>query len=285
VPFAHAVRQAFPDLPFVWHFKEAPQRSVVRGEWPLLADLVCGADAVLLATEEERDWFALALSGRVDPVRLGVLDGDLPKREWLDAPRSPRLSDADGQPHAAVVGRPSGLDLDWVLALAGRGVHTHLYGQVRAPGPKGSWTGWLDEALARAPGFVHVHPAVGPEDWVRELSRYDAGWLHRFDAVNGGDLRRATWDDLNSPARLPVLLAAGLPLLQQANPGSVVSVERVLREDGTGLLYRSADDVADVLAAELAGRRGHAAAMAARERHVFDAHADRLVGLFRSIAR
>jgi hypothetical protein len=279
------VRQAFPGLPFVWHFKEAPQRSVVRGEWPLLADLVCGADAVLLATEEERDWFALALSGRVDPARLGVLDGDLPKRDWLDAPLSPRLSEADGQPHAAVVGRPSGLDLDWVLALADRGVHTHLYGQVRAPGPKGSWTGWLDEALARAPGFVHVHPAVGPEDWVRELSRYDAGWLHRFDAVNGGDLRRATWDDLNSPARLPVLLAAGLPLLQQANPGSVVSVERVLREDGTGLFYRSAEDVAAVLGEEVAGRGGHAAAMAARERHVFDAHADRLVDLFRSIAR
>ncbi|WP_369258689.1 glycosyltransferase family 2 protein [Geodermatophilus amargosae] len=285
VPFAHTVRRAFPGLPFVWHFKEAPQRSLVRGEWPLLADLVCGADAVLLATEEERDWFALALSGRVDPARLGVLDGDLPKRDWLDAPLSPRLSDADGQPHAAVVGRPAGLDLDWVLALADRGVHTHLHGQVRAPGATGSWTGWLDEALARAPGFVHVHPAVGPEDWVRELSRYDAGWLHRFDAVNGGDLRRATWDDLNSPARLPVLLAAGLPLLQQANPGSVVSVERVLREDGTGLLYRSADDVAAVLAGEVATRAGHAAAMAARERHVFDAHADRLVDLFRSVAR
>jgi hypothetical protein len=285
VPFAHAVRAAFPDLPFVWHFKEAPQRSVVRGEWPLLADLVCGADAVLLATEEERDWFALALSGRVDPARLGVLDGDLPKRDWLDAPPSPKLSDADGQPHAAVVGRPSGLDLDWVLALAQRGVHTHLYGQVRAPGPKGSWTGWLEEALARAPGFVHVHPAVGPGDWVRELSRHDAGWLHRFDSANGGDLRRATWDDLNSPARLPVCLAAGLPLLQQANPGSLVSVERVLREDGTGLLYRSADDVAAVLHEEVTTRAGQAAALAVRERHTFDAHADRLVDLFRSVTR
>ncbi|SNS20485.1 Glycosyl transferase family 2 [Geodermatophilus saharensis] len=285
VPFAHAVRQAFPDLPFVWHFKEAPQRSVVRGEWPLLADLVCGADAVLLATEEERDWFALALSGRVDPARLGVLDGDLPKRDWLDAPLSPKLSDADGQPHAAVVGRPSGLDLDWVLALADRGVHTHLYGQVRAPGPKGSWTGWLDEALARRPGFVHVHPAVGPEEWVRELSRHDAGWLHRFDSANGGDLRRATWDDLNSPARLPVCLTAGLPLLQQANPGSRVSVERVLRADGTGLFYRSADDVAAALHQEVATRAGQAAALAARERHVFDAHADRLIDLFRSLAR
>ncbi|RBY82904.1 glycosyl transferase family 2 [Geodermatophilus sp. TF02-6] len=284
VPLAHAVRSAFPELPFVWTYKEAPQRSIVRGEWPLLADLVCGADAVLLATEEERDWFALALRGRVDPDRLGVLDGDLPKRDWLDGPLSPKLSDADGQPHTVVAGRPAGLDLDWVLDLARRGVHTHLYGQVRAPGPKGSWTGWLAEALAAAPRFVHVHPAVGPEDWVRELSRYDAGWLHRFDSANGGDLRRASWDDLNSPARLPIYLAAGLPVLQQANPGSVVSVERVLRRDGTGLFYRDADDVAGVLAGELAARRGGTAALAVREQHTFDAHADRLVELFGSLA-
>ncbi|MFW3168581.1 glycosyltransferase [Geodermatophilus sp. CPCC 206100] len=283
VPFAHAVRSAVPDLPFVWTFKEAPQRTIARGEWPLLADLVAGADACLLATEEERDWFALALRGRVDPARLGVLDGDLPKRDWLVAPLSPKLSDRDGRPHTVVVGRPAGLDLDWVLALAHRGVHTHLYGQVRAPGPKGSWTGWLDAARAAAPSFVHVHPAVGPEDWVRELSRYDAGWLHRFRSGNGGDLRRASWDDLNSPARLPVLLAAGLPLLQPANPGSVVSVERVLRRDGTGLFYATADDVAGALAGELAGRRGRAAALTVREQHTFDAHADRLVALFRSL--
>jgi hypothetical protein len=164
-------------------------------------------------------------------------------------------------------------------------VHTHLYGQVRAPGPKGSWTSWLDAALAGAPGYVHVHPTIGPEGWVTELSRYDAGWLHRFDSVNGGDLRRATWDDLNSPARLPVYLAAGLPMLQQANPGSTVSVERVLRRDGTGLFYRSADEATDVLAGELGSRRGHAAALAGRDQHTFDAHADRLVSLLVSLVR
>jgi hypothetical protein len=60
VPLAHAVRTALPELPFVWTFKESPQRSVVRGEWPLLADLMAGADACLLATGEERDWFTLA---------------------------------------------------------------------------------------------------------------------------------------------------------------------------------------------------------------------------------
>jgi hypothetical protein len=82
-----------------------------------------------------------------------------------------------------------------------------------------------------------------------------------------------------------VYLAAGLPLLQQANPGSRVSVERVLRADGTGLFYRSADDVAAALHEEVATRAGHAAALAARERHTFDAHADRLVALFRSVTR
>ncbi|MGY1744277.1 glycosyltransferase [Blastococcus sp. SYSU D00695] len=285
VPLAHAVRAAFPEVPFVWHFKEAPQRSIVRGEWPLLADLVSTADACLFCSDEERDWFALALAGRVDPARLGVLDGDLPLREWQDAPPSPKLSDADGQPHAVVAGRPSGLDLDWVLALARRGVHTHLYGQVRAPGPTGSWTGWLGEALARAPEHVHVHPPIGPDRWVAELSHYDAGWLHRFDSANGGDLRTASWDDLNSPARLPVYLAAGLPVLQQANPGSLVSVERVLRAEGTGLLYRTADDVADLLTTEVRTRAGATAALAARDHHTFDAHADRLVALFRSLRR
>jgi hypothetical protein len=117
------------------------------------------------------------------------------------------------------------------------------------------------------------------------LSRYDAAWLHRFDSANGGDVRRATWDDLNSPARLPVALAAGLPLLQQANPGSLVSVERVLRRDGTGLLYRDADEVADLLEEELRTRRAAGAALAVREQHTFDAHADRLVELFDSVVR
>lgn len=62
-------------------------------------------------------------------------------------------------------------------------------------------------------------------------------------------------------------------------------MERVLRRDGTGLFYRSADEVAAVLAGELAIRRGAAAALAVREQHTFDAHADRLVELLRSVAR
>ncbi len=281
VPFAHEVFRAARGVPFIWHFKESPQRSILRGEWPLLADLVAGADACLVATEEERRWFGLALPRRVDPDRLGVLDGDLPKADWLDADPVGRLSDEDGAPHTVVLGRPSGLDAGWLVALARRGVHTHLYGQVDAPGPKGAWRDWLHRARAAAPAHVHVHPAVGPEGWVGELSRYDAGWLHRFRSSNGGDLRRASWDDLNTPARLPALLAAGVPPLLPGNPGHTVAVERIVTGTGAGLVYDGVDDVAELLRREVAERTASRAAWAARQNFTFDAHSDRLVEFLR----
>ena len=283
VPLALAVRRAFPTLPFVWHFKESPQRSVVRGEWPLLAELFLTADHSLVATEKERAWLLDALPGRLDPDRIGVLDGDLPSAAWHTDERSPLLSAQDSEPHTVCVGRPMGFDAEWVTALARAGVHVHLYGQVEAPGPKGAWVQWWREAALRAEGRLHLHPAVGPEDWVRELSQYDAGWLHRVFSANGGDLRRATWDDLNTPARLPVLLAAGLPVLLPANTGHRVAVDRICEEQGTGLTYRTAADVAAALAdASLVGA-ARDAAWKARETHTFDAHADRLVATFRAL--
>lgn len=280
VPLALAVRRAFPTLPFVWHFKEAPQRSVVRGEWPMLAELFLTADHALVATEEERAWLLDALPGRLDPGRIGVLDGDLPSAAWHTDERSPLLSTQDGEPHTVCVGRPLGFDAAWVTALAQAGVHVHLYGQVDAPGPSGAWLRWWREAADHAGGRLHLHPAVGPEAWVRELSQYDAGWLHRVHSGNGGDLRRATWDDLNTPARLPVLLAAGLPVLLPDNTGHRVAVDRICADQGTGVFYRSAEDVAAALADEARVGAARDAAWKAREVHTFDAHVDRLLSVF-----
>jgi Glycosyl transferase family 2 len=289
VPLALAVRRAFPGLPFVWHFKESPQRSRVRGEWPMLAELLVTADASLVATEEEREWLLDALPGRLDPDRVGVLDGDLPSAEWLEAAPSAeasvRLSTRDGAPHTVVLGRPLGFDGPWVRELTDRGVHVHLYGQVDAPGPKGSRLEWWDEAVRRAPDRLHLHPTVDPADWVRELSRYDAGWLHRITSRNGGDLRRATWDDLNSPARMPALLMAGLPLLLPDNLGHRVAVNRVSAAEGTGIAYHDAEDVVDALRDEARLAEARSAALQARHRHTFDAHADRLLEVFESVRR
>jgi hypothetical protein len=286
VPFAHAVLTAGLGVPFVWHFKESPFRCIANGTWPQLVELVTGADAVVLSSPEELAWFQLALPGRLDPARAMVLDGDLPKADWLAAPPAgrPRLSERDGQLHTVALGRPLGLNPGVVAALARAGVHLHLHGQVRAPGPKGDWAGWIGEAHALVPGHVHLHPHVGQDRWVEVLSRYDAGWLHHLRSANGGDLGRASWDDLNYPARIPPLLAAGVPLLQQASPGCTVAAQELVGRLGVGVLYHDLDDLAAQLADEQAMAARRTAALAVRHQLTFDHHADRLVGLFHKVA-
>ena len=287
VPFAHAVLRARLGVPFVWHFKESPFRCIARGTWPQLADLVAGADAAVLSSPEELAWFERALPGRLDPDRTLALDGDLPKADRLGPvpANRPRLSDRDGELHTVALGRPLGIDPGVVAALARNGIHLHLHGQVRAPGPKGEWAGWIEESRALAPGHVHLHPHVGPDRWVEVLSRYDAGWLHHLRSANGGDLGRATWDDLNYPARIPPLVGAGVPLLQQASPGCMVAAQELVLRLGVGLLYQDLDDLALQLADGTAQAGRRAAALAVRDQLTFDHHADRLITLFREVAR
>ena len=281
VPVAHRVLVELPHLPFVWHFKEAPQACVRRGTWPQLAALCSGADEVLFATDEERAWVDLALPGRLDPAHTGVLDGDLPLATWFEGEPSPRLSDADGAVHTAVLGRPLGVDADLLVRLGRAGVHVHLHGQVRDHGPAAGWAAAVREAQAEV-DTVHLHAKVDPPDWVRVLSRYDAGWLHRFRATNDGDLRRAVWDDLNAPARIPTYASAGLPMLLQSSPGSVVAAQRLLGE--AAVVYDDPDD----LVRRLRDRSGLAAAARAswtgRSRFTFDAHVDRLVAVLERAA-
>jgi len=283
VPLAARVLRELPHLPFVWHFKEAPQACVRRGTWPDLAALCGGADEVLLATQEERDWLELALPGRLDPARTGVLDGDLPLAEWFAGERSPRLSDEDGAVHTAVLGRPLGVDADLLVRLGRAGVHVHLHGQVRDHGPAAGWAAAVREAQAQV-DTVHVHPKVEQPDWVRVLSRYDAGWLHRFRSSNGGDLRRAVWDDLNAPARIPTYASAGLPMLQSTSPGSVVAAERLLGD--SAVLYDGVDDLVARLHDRAGLDRAAKASQDGRMRFTFDAHVDRLVEVLeRAVAR
>ena len=262
VPYCAALLAAARRLriPFVWHFKESPQRSIARGEWPELAALVTGADRVLFATPEEAEWFRLALG----PLPAAVLDGDLPSAHWLAEEVPARLSEADGETHTVVVGRALGLDAATVQRLAAARVHVHLHGAVRAPGPKGEWASWLHAVDPAARRFLHLHPAVHQDRWAAVLGRYDAGWLHRVPSRNGGDLRRADWDDLNQPARLGPLAVAGLPVLQPEHAGHAVAMDRVVRTTGAGLLYRDLDDLVERL-----GELGPARAAMARHRHEF----------------
>jgi hypothetical protein len=142
---------------------------------------------------------------------------------------------------------------------------------------------WVESASDLAPGYLHLHPNVERAHWVQEFSQYDAGWLHAFPSRNGGEMRRATWDDLNYPARLATLAVAGTPLIQADNSGHIVATQTLARERNLGVLYT---DIAD-LSAQLRDRARmdtlRASVWRQRASFTFDAHADTLIAFFQRV--
>ncbi len=276
VPWAHEVLTGNPGIPFVWHFKEGPFICMEKGTWEKLVKLYARADGRIFSTAEMRDWFAT-----VAPECAGgalVLDGDLPKQEWFSGDRTPLLSDADGEVHTVVPGRPIGLHPRDVAALGAHGIHLHFYGDFT----HGQWRQWIEKTVALAPRHLHLHANVDAAGWVSEFSRYDAGWLHFFKSENGGDLRAANWDDLNCPARMATLAAAGLPALQRDNSGSVVATQTLARRLAAGLFFEDMEQLAGMI-------RDRARIVQLRENmwrrraeFTFDHHAGALVDFFRA---
>ena len=279
VPLAHEVLTAVPDVPFVWHFKEGPFICLEKGTWPQLVELYRLSDGQVYSSPEMKDWFATCVPGLDGGSPTLVLDGDLPKREWFTTERSPRLSDGDGEVHTVVPGRPIGLHPHTVAELAREGVHLHFYGDFT----HGQWREWIDKTKDLAAGHLHLHAQVDQGQWVREFSRYDAGWLHFFRSENGGELRRANWDDLNYPARLATLVAAGLPVLQRDNQGAIVATQSLVRERDLGLFFTEMDELGEQLRDASRLERIRESVWRQREEFTFDFHADRLVGFFRRV--
>jgi glycosyltransferase involved in cell wall biosynthesis len=278
VPFAHRVMAALPDVPFVWHFKEGPFICLEQGTWPQLIDLYRLSDGQVYSSPEMQDWFETVVPGLPDGPAM-VLDGDLPKRDWLGGERSPRLSEVDGELHTVVPGRPIGLHPPDVARLAEQGVHLHFYGDFT----HGQWREWIDRSRRLAPRHLHLHAQVDQGRWVQEFSQYDAGWLHYFESENQGELRRANWDDLNYPARLATLAVAGLPVLQRDNAGAIVATQTLVRERDLGLLFSSMDELGPLLRDGARMENLRANVWRLRQEFTFDFHADRLVAFFRQV--
>jgi hypothetical protein len=278
VPFAAEVRRRLPEIPFVWHFKEGPFICRDRGTWPDLVELTARADGVIHSSDEMADWFGTVVPGAADPARSLVLDGDLPKADWFaGVPFSERLSSRDGEIHTVVPGRPIGLHPEDVAALAGEGIHLHFHGTFT----HGQWREWIEKCRRLAPDHLHLHDTTPTRDWVKVFSRYDAGWLHVFRSTNRGDIAAASWDDLNLPARMATLAAAGLPMIQARNDGSTVAIQSVGQRLGIGLFHETAEDLGATLRddARMAALRRNVAEH--RADFTFDAHADRLVAFLR----
>ncbi|MBI5667843.1 MAG: glycosyltransferase [Chloroflexi bacterium] len=279
VPFAHDVLMRNPGIPFVWHFKESPFICFDRGTWPQLVDLYTKSDGQIYCSPEMRDWFAVFLGSALDPTRTLIMDGDLPKREWFTDDCLPLLSEQDGEIHTVVPGRPIGLHPSVVEALARERIHVHFYGDYT----QGQWKEWIDKVKVLAPGYLHLHPNVGQQYWTREFSQYDAGWLHVFPSDNGGELRRAIWDDLNYPARIATLAAAGLPMLQGDNTGHIAATQALAETMGIGICFRTIEALGSKLRDRENLQRIRQNVWQQRQQFTFDAHADRLIAFFRSL--
>ncbi|HJV52272.1 MAG TPA: glycosyltransferase [Noviherbaspirillum sp.] len=279
VPFAHEVMTATRGIPFVWHFKEGPFICRERGTWPQLIDLYRHADGAIFCSPEMRDWFDTVLPGFSRSKPTHILDGDLPKRDWFERPASPLLSDADGSIHTVVPGRPIGLHPQVVAELAAQEIHLHFYGDYT----HGQWREWIDRTRSLAPRHLHLHANVDQPGWVEEFSRYDAGWLHAFESANGGEIRRADWDDLNYPARMATLAAAGLPMIQRANGHAQVATRSLASRLGIGVFFDTVEELGAALRDRPRIQTIRAQVWRQRPQFTFDHHVPALVAFFRSV--
>jgi glycosyltransferase involved in cell wall biosynthesis len=239
VPLAWEVLKKNHGIPFIWHFKEGPFICIEKGLWPQLIDLHTLSDGQIYSSPEMKEWF-----GQFIPVTNSlVLDGDLPKKDWFTSAVSGKISETDGEIHTVVPGRPIGLHPPIVKELAEHKIHLHFYGDYT----HGTWKEWIEKCQSESPGYLHLHPNCSQDSWVNEFSKYDAGWLHCFRSSNNRDLMRASWDDLNYPARMATLAMAGLPMIQGNNSGHTVAMQSLIREKEMGLFFDTIPQLATQL--------------------------------------
>ena len=279
VPIAHEVLKANTGIPFVWHFKEGPFICMEKGTWNELIELYNEADGRIYTSDEMKWWLDEFISKQPHSLDY-VLDGDLPKKDWFDQPQSKLLSESTpGEFHTVVPGRPIGLHPHNVVELAEQKIHLHFYGDFT----HGQWKQWIEKTHLMAPGFLHIHPNVDQENWVKEFSQYDAGWLHFFKSENCGEIRRSNWDDLNIPARMATLALAGIPMLQGDNEGHIVATQSFVKKHGLGLLFKDMRELGELM-------RGRALMLTLRKNvwgqrglFMFDNHVTAIIEFFREV--
>ena len=279
VPLCHEVMQANTGIPFVWHFKEGPFICMEKGTWNELIELYNRADGRIYTSEEMKDWLDEFINKQPHSLDY-VLDGDLPKKDWFNQPQSKMLSDSiAGEFHTVVPGRPIGLHPHTVAELAAENIHLHFYGDFT----HGQWKQWIEKTHSLAPGFLHIHPNVDQENWVKEFSQYDAGWLHFFKSENNQEIKRSNWDDLNIPARMATLALAGLPMLQRDNSDHTVATQSLVRKLDVGLLFNDMKELGSFMRDRDLMMQLRKNSWNNRCLFMFDYHVENLVEFFRQV--
>lgn len=276
VRFAHTILKKNPGFPFVWHFKESPMFCQVQGLWTELFDLYKLSDGHIFINQESKNWLEKYIP--ISNDHSFIMDGELPKRDSFTDDYSNLLSEKEGDIHTVLLGRPIGLRPEDVALMAKQGIHLHFYGIY-----KEAWKDWLLKTQSIAPRHIHVHPNCHPNAWVNEFSKYDAGWLHYFQSENFGEIMRASWNDLNLPARIPPMAAAGLPMLQKDNTGHIVATQSLVQKMEIGICFNTFEDLAEQLLNKNRMSQIRTNMLNNRFKFTFDYHIDELIAFFHKV--
>jgi len=209
------------------------------------------------------------------------LDGDLPKINYFTNDFSPLLSGQDGEIHTVAPGRTVGISFGDLQELAKQKIHLHLYVQ-NYPNARKYFISMAKSAMGNR---FHLHSPCLPQDWVKEFSQYDAGWfwLHCFKSRNKGNLIRAEWDDLNLPARMNTLAAAGLPMLQLNNEGHIVATQSIVKELNIGICFDNYGQLGYLLRDKKLMKTLRNNVLEHRKQFSFDYHVPNLIDFFRKV--
>jgi len=276
IPFAHEIMKGNSEIPFVWHFKEGPHISIRHGHWEKLIELYAKADGKIYLNQETKCWYEqfIPQSGL-----SFILDGDLPKADYFTDNFSPKLSEIDGAFHTVIPGRIVGIDENDMKTMSEQNIHLHIYTENYHLSRE-----YLHKKLKKAaPNNFHLHPHCTPDNWVKEFSQYDAGWLHSFESVNNGNLMRAAWNDLNIPARINTLAAAGLPMILKDNTGHIVATQNQVKKYDTGIFFNKIEDLGSIFRDKNRMETLRNNVLKHRKQFTFDEHVPKLVDFFREV--
>ena len=277
IPLAHEVLMNNRDIPFVWQFKEGPPISMRDGLWSKLIDLYSYSDGQIYINPEAQEWYGQFIL--TENQMTFILDGDMPKIDYFTHDFSPLLSETDGEIHTVAPGRTVGISFEDLQELAIQKIHLHLY-VLNFPQSRDRFISMAREAMGNR---FHLHPPCMPCDWVREFSRYDAGWLHCFRSKNNGRIIKAGWDDLNLPARMNTLAAAGVPMIQYNNNGHIVAMQSKISALNAGVFFNSYRHLGSLLRNREYMQTLRNNVLEHRKLFAFDYHVPALIDFFRSV--
>ncbi|MDR2010643.1 MAG: glycosyltransferase [Bacteroidales bacterium] len=277
ISIAHEVLKAATGIPFVWHFKESPHEAMKAGLWNQLIELYTYADGKIYLSEETKKWFELFTPDILNSESL-IMDPEMAKINCFTNDFSNKLSEIDGEIHTVIIGRIIGLSPQDILLLSKNNIHIHVYHENYVPNE-----GLIDLFRNIASKHFHIHPHCSQSNWVKEFSQYDAGWLHCFDSDNNKNLMKQTWSELNIPARISTLVAAGLPIIQKDNSEHIVAMHNYIKDVNIGVFFKKIEDLVLQLKNKDLLYQLRSNIITQRFKFSYDYHVPRLIDFFKQI--